>query len=402
MPSPLRSSGQKPKPSRIACRGDRIFYSFAAHLHLSAVGMHRAEQQFCGFGPPRAEQAGKPDHLAVAHGKVERRHEVPPSQALGGDERRARRRRGFRRALVHGMAKFAAQHQRDQRQSGKLRRRRGADHAPVAQHRDAVGDRKNLVDEVGDEHDRDAAPLQLAQDAEQQLDFARIEAGRGLVEHQHARVAFERAGDRDELLDRHRIGAERALDVDVEIEPRERRAGPRAGVAPGDQAEPPLLVFEREVFCNRQRRHQVEFLVDGADAERLRGRRAVDLDRLAVQKNLAGVAVQRAGHDLDQRRLAGTVLAEQRMHFAGVQAEIDAFQRAHAGKPLDDPTQFDPRFRHGGKQARGAAPGSRQRLSLCNPFSVDDAARDTFVMAGLDPAIHGVERRQCLEPGYTS
>ena len=43
---------------------------------------------------------------------------------------------------------------------------------------------------------------------------------------------------------------------------------------------------------------------------------------------------KRAGHDLDQRRLAGAVLAHQRMNFAGLDPKIDVVQRAHAGKGL--------------------------------------------------------------------
>ena len=43
-----------------------------------------------------------------------------------------------------------------------------------------------------------------------------------------------------------------------------------------------------------------------------------------------------AGEDLDQRRLAGAVLADQRRHFARPQRETDIVQRAHAGKALGD------------------------------------------------------------------
>ena len=41
-----------------------------------------------------------------------------------------------------------------------------------------------------------------------------------------------------------------------------------------------------------------------------------------------------AGNDVDQRRLAGTVFAEQHMDLAMRQIEVDAVQRLHAGKPL--------------------------------------------------------------------
>ena len=57
---------------------------------------------------------------------------------------------------------------------------------------------------------------------------------------------------------------------------------------------------------------------------------------LAVQADGAGVGLVEAGDDLDQRRLAGAVLAEQRMHLAGADVEADPVQRAHAGKRLGD------------------------------------------------------------------
>ena len=44
----------------------------------------------------------------------------------------------------------------------------------------------------------------------------------------------------------------------------------------------------------------------------------------------AGVRLVDAGHDLDQRRFAGAVLAEQRMHLAGPHVEADVGERAHA------------------------------------------------------------------------
>ena len=46
------------------------------------------------------------------------------------------------------------------------------------------------------------------------------------------------------------------------------------------------------------------------------------VDFLAVDEDLAGVALVGAGQDLDQRRLAGAVVAEQAHHLAGI--EIDA------------------------------------------------------------------------------
>ena len=75
-------------------------------------------------------------------------------------------------------------------------------------------------------------------------------------------------------------------------------------------------------------------MVDCPDSQSagLAGR--VDIDGAAVDEDFALVAAKSAGHDLDKRRLAGAVLSQERMHFAGFNAEIDMIQRPHAGKRL--------------------------------------------------------------------
>ena len=71
---------------------------------------------------------------------------------------------------------------------------------------------------MGDEDDGDAARLEIAHDAEQQFDFARVEARGRFVEHKDPRVVLQRPGDRHELLDGDGIGGQRPLDIDVEAQ----------------------------------------------------------------------------------------------------------------------------------------------------------------------------------------
>ena len=59
-------------------------------------------------------------------------------------------------------------------------------------------------------------------------------------------------------------------------------------------------------------------------------------DFLAAQADLAGVGVVDAGDDLHQRRLAGAVLAHQRVDGAALEAELDIVERDDAGKCLAD------------------------------------------------------------------
>ena len=89
---------------------------------------------------------------------------------------------------------------------------------------------------------------------------------------------------------------------------------------------------EKDVLGHRQVRNEIQLLVDDANAERQRVARAVDVDRLAAHADLAAVLAIRAAENLHQRGLAGAVLAEQHVHFAGVQRQIDAVERDDARK----------------------------------------------------------------------
>src|SRR5690606_25276797 len=51
----------------------------------------------------------------------------------------------------------------------------------------------------------------------------------------------------------------------------------------------------------------------------------------AVQPDRAGIRTAGARQCPDQRRFAGAVLPEQRVHLAGAQAQPDPVQREHAG-----------------------------------------------------------------------
>ena len=61
-----------------------------------------------------------------------------------------------------------------------------------------------------------------------------------------------------------------------------------------------------------------------------------DGDGPTVDEDLALVGLVRTGEDLDQRRLAGAVLAEQAVHLAGTDLEVDAVEGPGAGELLDD------------------------------------------------------------------
>ena len=81
---------------------------------------------------------------------------------------------------------------------------------------------------------------------------------------------------------------------------------------------------------------QREVLVDGVDPLRARVAHRVQLDLLAVEQDPALVGLVVAAQDLDQRRLAGAVVAEQPEHLALLEVQADVAQRRDRAEALGD------------------------------------------------------------------
>ena len=71
--------------------------------------------------------------------------------------------------------------------------------------------------------------------------------------------------------------------------------------------------------------------------------RLVEVLRLAVEGDLALGGREVAGDDLDQRRLAGAVVAHQPEHLAGLDREIDTLQRLDRAEMLGDALELQQR-----------------------------------------------------------
>ena len=109
---------------------------------------------------------------------------------------------------------------------------------------------------------------------------------------------------------------------------------------------------------------------------------------LAVDADLARVFTVGAAEDLHQRRLAGAVLAEQHVHVAGVQRQIDFVERQHAGERLADAAHLEHRRRpacaHGMLTSNGAPPASIDAvacsLSTDGPGTNRGSSMNTLLM----------------------
>ncbi len=182
---------------------------------------------------------------------------------------------------------------------------------------------EDLVHAVADVDDADAARPQRAHDREQPLHVMLGQRRGRLVHDQHAGVLRQRAQDLHALAVADRQRADHGVHVEVaDVERGKQPARLAPHCAPVERARPARRrVAEEDVLGDRQLREQQQFLVDRRDPSRPRLERAGERGRHAVDQHGALVRRVHAGEHLDQRALAGTVLAEQRMDLAGPHLE---------------------------------------------------------------------------------
>ena len=96
-----------------------------------------------------------------------------------------------------------------------------------------------------------------------------------------------------------------------------------------------LLAPEVEVGDDVEVVAEREVLVDGRDAQRRRVLGAGDADTASPRmKNSPSSAQLHAGDGLDERRLAGAVVADEGDHLTGVDFEVDAGEGLQSTEPL--------------------------------------------------------------------
>jgi hypothetical protein len=121
-------------------------------------------------------------------------------------------------------------------------------------------------------------------------------------------------------------------------------------------------------------------LVDHAEAEGVRGTRIVDLLFTAVDHDVAGVRPVIAHDALDQRALAGAVLAEQRMERRGRHLQRNLVQRGEFAEALGHrhPLDADRAVRHRRRREVGNLLGDLDRHAIASIRAEDpDTAPNT-------------------------
>ena len=242
-------------------------------------------------------------------------------------------------------------HRRDDGLGGGVGGESLGDDPPVAQDRVRVADLQHLVESVRDVQDGHAAILQLAHGVKQRGRLRIGERGGGLVEDQDTTVVGERPGQGGHRpahrTERRGVGA----DVDGVAELLEQRSGLVLEATPLDLTEArDESAAEEHVFGDGQSGNDHQLLVQRGDPLNGRRARAVDRHLGVVHGDLGSVRADDAGEDLDQGRLAGTVLAEQGAHLTGGDRHVDVVEHGDALVRLGEsvrPETFKGGHRHG-------------------------------------------------------
>ena len=322
---------------------DRLAVEHDPAGHGAADAGDRLDQ----LGLAVAGDAGDADDLAGAHVEGDVVDHGDAARILDRQVlHRKLDRAGMGLALLDAQQHAAADHQLGELLDGGLRGLARRHHRALAHDRHVVGDRHDLAQLVGDQHDRLALLLELLEDAEQVVGLGRRQHAGRLVEDQDLGAAIERLENFDALLQADRQLLDDGVGIDFQpvfaLEP--LQLGARLGDARLEQRL--ALGAEDDVLQHREILDQHEMLVDHADAERDGVVGRVDRHRLAADADLAAVGLVEAVEDRHQRRLAGAVLADDAVDRAALDFEVDVAVGMDRAKALVDADQLDCSFRH--------------------------------------------------------
>ena len=307
------------------------------------AGEALADQRLHQLGLAVAGDAGDADDLAApdleadvvevdAELLVAGQREAADLQPHGAD----------RPGLALGRDEGGADHHLGQAARGLLPGVAAADHLAAAQDGGAVAQRADLLQLVGDVEDRAALRHQPAQGGEQHLDLLRRQHRGRLVHDEQLRLLQQAAHDLHALALADRQVADAAVGIELQAVGGRHRDDALAQAVLGELGGD----AERDVLGHRQALEQREVLEHHADAlvAGLGGLvRRIDL---AAEAHDAFVGAHDAVDHLDQRRLAGAVLAQQRVDLLGADGERHVVVGDHAGKALGDALQLEQRPGH--------------------------------------------------------
>ncbi len=232
---------------------------------------------------------------------------------------------------------------------------------------DAVAELEEMGVVVVDHDDRHpAARGEILDEVDDEARLARAHGRERLVEQQDLRRRTHRSRDRDRLP----LAAGELLGLGVDarhahLDLVEVLAGElphRPLVEEAKRAHPRQLVAQEQVQVDRELRDQREVLVDGLDPVCAGVLDRVEVDALAADDHVAPVLLVEAAQDLDERALAGSVVADEPEHLALAQDEVDAAEDDERAEALRHAAHLE-------RELGATSAASALRWRSCRPSS---------------------------------
>ena len=223
--------------------------------------------------------------------------------------------------------------------------RHGFHHSAVAQDRHDVADLKELVERVRDEQRRPPSLAEATEHAEKPLDVLTLESSGRLVQDEDLRLPRQRLRDLDDLLlpDVERLD----LPVDGELvtQPIEDLSRPSLHPAAIEKNVPAArLDPQRDVLRHGELGDKRELLMDDANSQPAG---VIGIPRrhgLPLEAKAPVVGREDAGENAHQSRLAGAVLAHDRVNDSPVNAERHLLERPNDAERLRDGHELENRL----------------------------------------------------------
>ena len=241
------------------------------------------------------------------------------------------------------------------------------EHVPAVPHdRDPLADREDLLEPVRDEQHRGALGAQRARSTSKSRSTSAADSaavGSSITITRASRdsalpisTTCWSAMDRPRAIRAGSSGTPSRLKIS--------RPPRRASPAGRSAARPQRLAPDEHVLRHGEVGEQRRLLVDDGDAGRPGRGRAVQRDLPAGHVERPAVRLVHPGEDLDERRLARAVLADQRVHLAGAQLDRAVDQGADRAERLGGVPQREHRLAVAGSRlrawlaVRGVQPGA--------------------------------------------
>lgn len=304
----------------------------AGDFDASRFGPIDAKEHAAELGSSRAHEAGETDDFTGANVEADvsnpaTREVCYTQQGVAG---------GNRRAAVHGID-GATDHVLNELFAGEAGERAGEDSSTITEDGDAVTERAQFFEAMGDVNDADAAVTQLADNAKDLASFGFGERGGGLVEDQQAGALRDGTADFDELP----AGGTEVFDAGFGIEMEFIAGDERGGAFDDDAAAHPSgfggdLAPEKNIFGNSKMRGKQGLLVDHGDTLLSGFGRIFEIDRLPAPEHFPGIAAVHTGDHAHESGFAGAVFSHEQVHFPLRDFQVRIAERTNAAEAFLD------------------------------------------------------------------